>query len=508
MKTSSPCRLATALFALVSLPSSAHAFDCPVGAPNICAPATVIDFAVDKLLETVAPGDAPLILRTTTLVAAGWFDAIAPYSANAVGVHSDLGRLPTSGGDSERNIAIMYASHEVLNSLMPQFAGHWDAMMGVWQLDPDDNSTDVSTPIGVGNVAGAAVVAAREGDGMNQLGDEEGSPYFRRPYSDYTGYAPVNSGELLKDARLWQPDTLTNGNGIFFSQQFVTPQLGVTQPFSYDSVTRMAPVPKDSYAVTPSGKLRPQYRAQAEEVLAVQAALTDRQKLISEFFDNKIISLGFSTLAATLAHQLSLEQFVQLDYLVNVASFDTAITIWHNKRHYDAVRPFTAIGVIYGEDTVTAWGGPGEGTVDDVKGNRWRPYLQSANHPEYPSASASFCRAHATSTKLYLEQVVGLSATDANALDFWVPGLLGPDPEFEVLYKPPGSSIIEPDVTPHVETTLGWATWDDFAYECGLSRLWAGVHFFASIPAGQDIGDPIGAEAYDWLKSHIDGTVE
>ena len=382
MKTSSPCRLAAALFALFSLPSSAHAFDCPDGAPNICAPATVIDFAVGKLRLTVAPGDAPLILRTTTLVAAGWFDAIAPYSANAVGVHSDLGRLPTTGGDSERNIAIMYASHEVLNSLMPQFADHWDAMMRVWQLNPDDNSTDGSTPIGVGNVAGAAVVAARERDGMNQLGDEEGSLYFRRPYSDYTGYAPVNSAELLKDARLWQPDTLTTGNGIFFSQQFVTPQLGVTQPFSYDSVTRMAPRPKDSYAVTPSGKLRPQYRAQAEEVLAVQAALTDPQKLVSEFFDDKIISLGYSTLAATLAHRLSLEQFVEFDYLVNVASFDTAITIWHNKRHYDAVRPFTAIGVIYGEDTVTAWGGPGEGTVDDVKGNLWRPYLQSANHPE------------------------------------------------------------------------------------------------------------------------------
>ena len=134
----------------------------------------------------------------------------------------------------------------------------------------------------------------------------------------------------------------------------------MTQPFSYDTVTRMAPKPTKSYAVNPSGNPhpRPQYIAQANEVLAVQAALSDREKLVAEFFDNKIISLGFSTLAATFYHSLSLEQFVQLDYLVNVASFDTAITIWHNKRHYDAVRPFTAIGVIYGEDTVTAWGGP------------------------------------------------------------------------------------------------------------------------------------------------------
>ena len=508
MNRSVLCGLAVAGLFPLALSSNAHAFECPPGTPNICAPATVIDFTVDRLLSTVAPGDAPLILRTTTLITASWFDAIAPYSANAVGVHSDLGRLDTGGGDSERNIAIMYASHEVLNSLMPQFAADWDTMMGAVGLDPNDHSTDVSTPVGVGNVTGAAVVAAREHDGMNQLGDEDGSLYFQRPYSDYTGYAPVNSAEQLNNARRWQPDTLTNGSGIFFSQQFVTPQLGVTQPFSYDTVTRMAPKPTKSYAVNPSGNPhpRPQYIAQANEVLAVQAALSDREKLVAEFFDNKIISLGFSTLAATFYHSLSLEQFVQLDYLVNVASFDTAITIWHNKRHYDAVRPFTAIGVIYGEDTVTAWGGPGQGIVDDVKGNNWRPYLQSANHPEYPSASASFCRAHATATKLYLEDEVGLSPADANDLSFWVPGFLPPD--FEVLDKQPGSSIIEPDVTPAAPIALGWTTWDDFAYECGMSRLWAGVHFFDSIPAGQDIGDPIGTEAYDWLKSYIDGTVE
>jgi hypothetical protein len=508
LKQSALLRLAVAGLTPLALCSTAHAFECPPGAPNICAPATVIDFTVERLLSTVAPGDAPLILRTTTLITASWYDAIAPYSENAVGVHSNLGRLVTGGGDSERNIAIMYASHEVLNSLMPQFSADWDAMMGAVGLDPNDDSTDVSTPVGAGNVAGAAVVAAREHDGMNQLGDEDGSAYFKRPYSDYTGYAPVNSAEQLNNPRHWQPDTLTNGSGIFSSQQFVTPQLGVTQPFSYDTVTRMAPKPSKSYAVNPSGNPhpRPQYVAQANEVLDAQVALTDRQKLMAEFFDNKIISLGFSTLAASFYHHLSLEQFVQLDYLVNVASFDTAITIWNNKRHYDAVRPFTAIGVIYGEDTVTAWGGPGQGIVDDVKGNRWRPYLQSANHPEYPSASASFCRAHATSTKLYLENVVGMSPAQANDLSFWTPGFLPPD--FEVLDKQPGSSIIEPGVVPAYRVALGWATWDEFSDDCGMSRLWAGVHFLDSIPAGQDIGDPIGAEAYSWLKSHIDGTVE
>jgi len=496
--------LAIIVLSQLVLTSNAQAFDCPPGAPNICAPATVIEFTVPRLLSKVAPGDAPFILRTTTLITASWFDATAPYSASAVGVYSNLGRLPTSGGDFERNVAIMYASHEVLNSLMPEFAADWNAMMAAVGLDPNNDATDDS-PAGIGNQAGTAVVSAREQDGMNQLGDEDGSPYHRRPYSDYTGYKPVNSAERLRDARRWQPDTLTNGNGIFFSQQFVTPQLGVTEPFSYDRVTRKAARPKKSYAVRRKGKPRAPYIEQADEVLSAQVSLTDRQKLMAEFFDNKISSLGFSTVAASLYHRLSLEQFVQIDFLVNAAAFDTAITIWHNKRRFDAVRPFTAIGVIYGDERITAWGGPGQGIVDDMTGNGWRPYLQSANHPEYPSASASFCRAHSTATKLYLENEAGLSAADANDLAFWTPGFL--PPQFEVLDKAPGSSTIEPGVTPAARTVLGWSTWDEFSEDCGISRLWAGVHFFDSIPAGQAIGDPIGAEAYEWLRAHIDGAV-
>lgn len=41
-------------------------------------------------------------------------------------------------------------------------------------LNPDDNSEDITTAVGLGNKAGRAVVAFRERDGMNQFGDEGG----------------------------------------------------------------------------------------------------------------------------------------------------------------------------------------------------------------------------------------------------------------------------------------------------------------------------------------------
>lgn len=40
---------------------------------------------------------------------------------------------------------------------------------------------------------------------MNQLGDEGGRIYNRRPYEDYTGYAPINTPWEVKNASRWQP---------------------------------------------------------------------------------------------------------------------------------------------------------------------------------------------------------------------------------------------------------------------------------------------------------------
>ena len=80
-------------------------------------------------------------------------------------------------------------------------------------LDPDDASEDKTTPIGIGNLAGKAVVAFREHDGMNQLGDHGGRMYNLQPYADYTGFEPVNTAYDLRDPSKWQPRILPSGNG-------------------------------------------------------------------------------------------------------------------------------------------------------------------------------------------------------------------------------------------------------------------------------------------------------
>jgi len=60
-------------------------------------------------------------------------------------------------------------------------------------------------PAGIGNVAGAVLVAVREVDGLNQLCNEafpgEGRDriYKRPAYADYTAFEPTDSAYHLSD---------------------------------------------------------------------------------------------------------------------------------------------------------------------------------------------------------------------------------------------------------------------------------------------------------------------
>jgi hypothetical protein len=450
---------------------------------------------IEVIIPVVAPiifidvspsgSDATLVLRVTTIVTNAWFDATAPYHATAQGVYSRLGRRPAMEAATNRNINIasLYASYRVLNSLLPARTSDWRAMLLSVGLDPDDATEDLATPAGIGNVAGNAVVAAREHDGMNQLGDEGGILYNRQAYADYTGYAPVNTAYVLNDASRWQPRMVPLGNGIFRVQQFVTPQYRLVKPYSYATPNQFNTSKPD--ASNPNGpKGRQAYHEQVDAVLAASATLTDRQKLVAELFNNKIAGLGFSAVFAAVSGGLSVLEFIHLDFVTNLAAFDTGIAIWNEKTKWDAVRPFSAVRYVYGNRPVTAWGGPGKGTVNDLPASQWKEYLNVADHPEYPSGSAAFCEAHAQAARRFL---------GSDTLNWSVPA-------------PKGSSTVEPGITPATDIVLGpWATWTDFATDCGLSRLWGGVHFPAAIAAARPIGSTIGELAYQFVRRHIDG---
>ncbi|MFR9776109.1 vanadium-dependent haloperoxidase [Micromonospora sp. MS34] len=451
-------------------------FDTGNAAETVLGP-----FAAPPIYETLAPSDAPLIIRYANMLELSWFDAIAPYHPTAVGIHTQLPRRPRAEATTNRNknIAILYASFHVFNSLMPHYAQTWREMLQSVGLDPADDSTDPSTPVGIGNLAGKGLVAVREHDGMNQLGDEGGQVYHRQPYSDYTGYRPRNTAYELTDPSHWQPDIVTKGNGVFKVQQFITPQLPHVVPFTITDLDEFrVPVPTAS-----NHHNRAAYKRQVDEALAVSARLTDEQKMKAEFFDNKFVSLGSAVGQAIQSAGLDLDAWVHLHAAVETATFDAAIVAWYNKNLYDAVRPFSAIRHVYAGRTVTAWGGPGKGTVRDLPAEQWRSYLPVADHPEYPSVSTLLCSAETQAARRFL-------GTDQVQFRF---------------DRPAGSSIIEPGLTPREDLVLSWDTWTDWMHDCGMGRVWGGVHFLPAVKASWEIGPKIGDRAFDFVQRHLNG---
>ena len=322
-------------------------------------------------------GDATLINRFRFIVSLAMVDAAAPYHPTAVGMYTRIPRRPEEEWtEGNINSAMMHGAYNALLGLLPERASVWREMMTDVGLDPSDDSTDLTTAVGIGNVAGEGAQQARLYDGINQMGN----------YQDTTGYAPVNSAFELHDPSRWQPGLRLQGIGLYTVQQFVTPQLANMEP--------MAPFDPRELRVGPPVSSDPEdwdaYKAQVDVVLETSANLNDERKLKSELFDNKIASLGLSYIKIAEDMELSPADIARGYFLKVSAWMDASIVTWQEKARFDAVRPFNAVPYVYGDELVTAWGGPGKGRTE-IPANQWQAYLPENDHSEYPSGSTCGC---------------------------------------------------------------------------------------------------------------------
>jgi hypothetical protein len=136
------------------------------------------------------------------------------------------------------------------------------------------------------------------------------------------------------------------------------------------------------------------YHRSVNELLFFAADLSEGQKAIAEFFDDKIRSIMESTFHIGMHKKLSPDEYSQLDLTTKLAVFDTLIATWQLKTRWDAVRPFSAIPFAMPEQFVPSYIKE-NGTFGNVKVTDWRSYLPMPNYPEYPSATTAVCYAHA-----------------------------------------------------------------------------------------------------------------
>ena len=429
------------------------------------------------------------ISRSLAVVHTCMFDAWSAYDKKAVATVAESRRRRPEVERTEENKkrAVSFAAYRCLADLYPSETAKYNAIMALLAFDPADTSLDPNSASGVGNLAAQAVLKFRHHDGSNQLGD-----LHPGAYSDYTGYAPINDSEHIKDGDHWQPlrTPIPDGglSGRFLIQKFLTPHWGLVTPFALTSGSQLRPKKGPETLSN-----REQYVAQAEETLRLSEGLTDEQKMIAEYWADGPSSETppghWCLFAQFVSHRdhHSLDDDIKMFFVLTNALMDAGIAAWDAKRAFDSVRPVTAVHLLYAGNPVRAWGGRFKGT-QTISGENWQPYQANvmASTPPFPE----FVSGHSTFSAAAAEVLKRFSGSD----------IFGASVSFA-----PGRSKVEPGLTPRELITLSWPTFTAAAEQAGMSRRLCGIHFADADLGGRMIGKKVGERAWQHAWALIDG---
>lgn len=447
-------------------------------------PSVLWDEAAQEAVRNTAVGPT-IASRAYGMVHTAIFDAWAAYDRQAIATQlgDDLQQPASQNTIENKTEAMSYAAYRTLADLFPTQIDLFDSVMAQLGLDPANTSTNPNTPAGIGNLSAEALLEFRHADGSNQLGDLNNGA----PYSDYTGYEPVNppQGQEIADPNRWQPllQPLRDPNGTV--QQFLTPQWGQVIPFGLESGNQFRPPTPPEFGSEEFLRLH-------EEVIEISANLNDQRKIIAEFWEDGSGTsfppgtwMGFGQFVSERDDN-SLDEDAQMFFMLGNAVMDAGIAAWESKVFYDYVRPITAIEALFNGQTIEAWGGPGQGTVE-LDGSEFIPYqrLEAPTPPfaEYVSGHSSFSSAAAEVLLRFTgSDVFGASVT-----------------------APAGESLFEPGFTPTEPVTLSWETFSEAAIESGISRLYGGIHNQPGNAEGAVLGRAVGEAVWEQAQFFIEG---
>ena len=419
--------------------------------------------------------------RMLGLVFISIFDAWAHYDVKAIPVYSDnIAKRPENEHNlANKEIAISYAAYRALNEYFYADSALFTDFMIELGLDPNDTTTDATTPAGIGNLAVKYLIEKRKGDGSNQYGMEPGSS--GEPYSDYTSYEPVNTPEKNIDLKRWQPKYFADGKGGFFAPPCLTPYWQNVKTFGLKSSDQFRPVPPPAIGSE-------QLKKEVEEVVALQAGLTDEDKALVEFMRDGPQSVQQAGHWLILSQYVSerdqhtLDEDVKMYFYNQTTAMDAFIACWDSKMYYDFARPYALVHNYFEGKEITGWAGPEIG-MTKLKGEQWRPYSPETflcpPFPGYVSGHSSISGACAEALKIF-------TGSDTFGLEVeCVAGIL-----------------TEPD---HLgdTVTLKFPTFTEAGEMAGISRVMGGYHIQADNIEGLILGRKVAQEVWKKYQYHI-----
>ncbi len=510
---------------------------------NLTFVSRINELALDAVRNS---GSRPTVTtRQLFLLSTAMYDAWSIYDPIAVPVYfgSADKQLSEHNSSESKERAVAQAAYHMLIALFPAYSastGNPERFMHEEGFSIVSSASDQS-PESIGYLAAMRTLQARESDGSNAANN----------YADITSeqypdlYSPANvaleggerapGGDLFNPNR-WQPLRVPNGSLLdenghaiydnddstsYQDQKFLTPHFGNVEPFALHSANQFRPVrppqkgSSERYvdglgAVTTSDQA---WNDQFDEILAISAGLTDRQKVIAEFWADGPRSEAPPGHWNQLAHGIcerdahTIDQDIKLYFALNAALFDTAISIWEAKRYYDFIRPVSAIRHKYYDKVVSAWAGPDLGTRE-ILGQHWRPYQNvsfvTPPFAEYVSGHSGFSHAAAEVLTRFTGSNAFYNGEFRTAQDVNSDG----EPDFlgEFIAKA-GTSAFETN-TPQEDVVLHWPTFQDAAAEAAVSRRYGGIHIQDGDLRARDMGTAIGAQAYAKAESYWLGTIQ
>ena len=426
----------------------------------------------------------PVSSRLVALCSRAMFDAWTRYDSVAVPVHLSVDRRPAAERtEANKAKAVSYAAYGALRAVYPADSALFDRRMREFGFDPAITSEDPATPEGIGRLAARAVIDSTRNDGSNMFGDDPRAPTM---CGDYTHYVPRNTLEKITDINRWQPKTFIRDDGTTWTPGALAPHWGHVRPFALDSGSQFRSPP-------PPLMGDPRLEQEVREVVQLQAGLTNEQKALVEFMRDGPRSvqqaghwLIFSR-DVSVRDKHTLDEDVQMYFMVTAAAMDCFIACWESKYFYDTSRPYQQVHHLMAEEAIVGWPGPHKGMVK-MKGKEWRPYSPDSflcpPFPAYPSGHSTVSGGCAEVLKLF-------TGSDTYGMEVrLLPGWL-----------------TEPGITTD-SVTLSFPTFTSTAEQAGQSRVLGGYHIQADNVEGLAMGRKVARVVYDKCMAYIRGDAD
>jgi len=340
---------------------------------------------------------------------------------------------------------------------------------------------DSNTPVGIGNLAAKTVIDARINDGSNQTGTMAGSK--GNPYSDYTGYKPVNPPDTMNDIRRWQPKYFSDGKGGKYAPGCLTAHWQLVKTLLLDSANEFRPGPPPAIGSE-------ELKKEVQEVVDLQSNLTGEQKALVEFMRDGPRSVQQAGHWFIFAQDVSvrdkhtLDEDVKMYFAVEATAMDAFIACWDAKMYYDFARPYALVHYYFKDKTIKAWGGPEKGWIE-MRGQEWRPYSPSTflcpAFPSYVSGHSTISGACSEILRLYTG-----------------------DNHFGIEINRTPGELTEPNNL-GAPVVLKFPTFTETANMAGISRVMGGYHIPAENVEGLRLGRNVGNAVFKKYLKYVNG---